>query len=306
MPTLSKLEEITDLRSIWPNEATNFTPWLYEEENMTLLSDAVGIDINVEEKESSVGDFSVDIYATENGTNKKVIIENQLEYTNHDHLGKLITYASGKSANYIIWIVKHARDEHKAAIEWLNNHTDDEIGFFLCEIKLYKIGDSNPAVKFEVVEKPNDWSKAIRHNENNNETQQLRFDYWTALMDYYSAIPKYSQHFKRHKASKEHWSNFAIGSSRCFLEVCQIQSRNELVVGVYISDDKPLFHALYSHKEEIDALCGPLDWRELPDKKASRIMLIKPDVDFANRSDWNNQFEFIMENLLNMRNAFRM
>lgn len=74
----------------------------------------------------------------------------------------MITYASGKSADVVIWVVKHAREEHKAAIEWLNNHTDDKVGFFLCEIKLYRIGNSEPAVKFEVIERPNDWSKEIK------------------------------------------------------------------------------------------------------------------------------------------------
>ena len=151
-----------DLRTVWPHEALDFTPWLSQDENITLLGDAVGLDITVEETESAVGDFNVDIFASETGTDRKIIIENQLEDTDHDHLGKLITYASGKSADVIIWIVKRAREEHKSAIEWLNNHTDDKIGFFLCEIKLYRIGSSVPAVKFEVIEKPNGWAKEIK------------------------------------------------------------------------------------------------------------------------------------------------
>ena len=162
MVTMGRLEEIHDLRTVWPHEALDFTPWLSQDENITLLADAVGLDITVEETESSVGDFNVDIFALETGTERKIIIENQLEDTDHDHLGKLITYASGKSADVVIWIVKHAREEHKAAIEWLNNHTDDKIGFFLCEIKLYRIGSSAPAVKFEVIEKPNGWAKEIK------------------------------------------------------------------------------------------------------------------------------------------------
>ena len=141
MAILDILKEISDLREVWPHEALDFTPWLAKEENMALLADAVGLDITVDEEESPVGDFSVDIFASETGTDRKIIIENQLEDTNHDHLGKLITYASGKSADIIIWVVKRAREEHKAAIEWLNNHTDDKISFFLCEIKLYRIGD---------------------------------------------------------------------------------------------------------------------------------------------------------------------
>ena len=125
MKALGKLEEIKDLRDVWPHEALDFTPWLAKEENMALLADAVGLDITVDEQESPVGDFSVDIFASETGTDRKIIIENQLEDTNHDHLGKLITYASGKSADIVIWLVKRAREEHKSAIEWLNNHTAD-------------------------------------------------------------------------------------------------------------------------------------------------------------------------------------
>lgn len=162
MVNLSRLEEIKDLRTVWPHEALDFTPWLSQDDNISLLADAIGLDITVDETESSVGDFNVDIFASETGTDRKIIIENQLEDTNHDHLGKLITYASGKSADVIIWVVKHAREEHKAAIEWLNNHTDEKIGFFLCEIKLYRIGTSEPAVKFEVIEKPNDWTKEVK------------------------------------------------------------------------------------------------------------------------------------------------
>ena len=158
-----KLEEITDLRDYWKNEASDFTPWLAKEENISLLSEAIGLDITIEERESNVGDFNVDIYASETETDRKIIIENQLEATDHDHLGKLITYASGKEANIIIWIVKEAREEHRAAIEWLNNHTDKEIGFFLCEIKIYKIENSKPAVKFEVIQRPNEWAKEIKN-----------------------------------------------------------------------------------------------------------------------------------------------
>lgn len=131
MKTLGILEEVKDLRIVWPHEALDFTPWLSQDDNIDILADAVGLEITVNETESSVGDFNVDIFASEIGTDRKIIIENQLEDTNHDHLGKLITYASGKSADVIIWVVKRAREEHKAAIEWLNNHTDDKISFSL-------------------------------------------------------------------------------------------------------------------------------------------------------------------------------
>lgn len=131
MPELGKIERVEDLRKIWSNEARDFTVWLARDENLTMLGEAVGIDINLEERESPVGSFSVDLFATEEGTGRKIIIENQLEDTNHDHLGKIITYAAGKEASVIIWIVKRARDEHRQAVEWLNQHTDENIGFFL-------------------------------------------------------------------------------------------------------------------------------------------------------------------------------
>lgn len=305
MVNLSKLVEIKDLRTVWPHEALDFTPWLSQDDNITLLADAIGLDITVDETESNVGDFNVDIFASETGTERKIIIENQLEDTNHDHLGKLITYASGKSADVIIWVVKHAREEHKAAIEWLNNHTDEKIGFFLCEIKLYQIGDSEPAVKFEVVEKPNDWTKEIRKSESVTETQQQRYDYWVALQDYAFQNTEFARCFNRRKPSYDHWMNFAIGSSDCHIAVDQISKRNELNIELYISDDKELYHHLYENKDAIESDLGfKLDWRELPDKKASRIVTIKK-AKIQDRSKWNEQFDWIIETLLKMRSAFK-
>lgn len=137
---------------------------------MNMLGEAVGVELELIETESSVGSFNVDIYAQEAGTGRKIIIDNQLEETNHDHLGKVITYAAGKGAQVIIWVVAHARDEHRQAIEWLNEHTDSDSGFFLVEIELWTIGDSKPAPRFNVVEQPNEWTRALRLSENLSET----------------------------------------------------------------------------------------------------------------------------------------
>lgn len=304
MVNLSKLEEIKDLRTVWPHEALDFTPWLSQDDNITLLADSIGIDITVDETESSVGDFNVDIFASETGTDRKIIIENQLEDTNHDHLGKLITYASGKSADIVIWVVKHAREEHKAAIEWLNNHTDDSVGFFLCEIKLYRIGNSEPAVKFEVIEKPNDWTKEIKKSESINETQQLRYDYWVAFEDYAFKNPTFAKYFKKRKPSKNHWLNFSIGSSACHIAVSQIKQRNELDVELYISDDTELYNSLYENKTDIELTSGlSFDWRELPDRKASRIVLEK-SVQLENKNAWGSQFEWLIDVMVKMKTTF--
>ena len=302
MTNLGTLKEITDLRSIWPHEALNFTPWVAE--NVDLLADAVGLDITVDETESSVGDFNVDIYASETGTDRKIIIENQLEDTDHDHLGKLITYASGKGADVVIWVVKHAREEHKAAVEWLNNHTDDKIGFFLCEIKLFQIGDSQIAPAFTVVERPNDWTKEIRKTASANSTQQQRLEYWQAFNDYAFSDANFSRIFNKRKPTTDHWMDFSIGSSACHIAVSQIQKRKAVDVELYINDDKELFKSLFAHKDEIEKnMEMELEWKELPERKASRI-LIEKTVDLDDRATWPEQFDYIMDTCIKMKRAF--
>ena len=305
MINLGKLKEIKDLRKVWLHEALDFTPWLAGEENLSLLADAVGLEITIDETESSVGDFNVDIYATETGTDRKIIIENQLEDTNHDHLGKLITYASGKSADIVIWVVKRAREEHRAAIEWLNNHTDENIGFFLVEIKLYQIGSSDIAVKFEVIEKPNDWAKEIKRNTSKSATLQARYEYWVAFNDYAFANNTFGKSFKKRKANTDHWMTLSVGSSACGISINQVRKDNLIVVEWYITDDKELYHKFYSHKTEIETGMGmELDWRELPEKKASRI-LISNHADFDDRNKWPEQFDWIMDVAMKLKKAFR-
>lgn len=303
MTNLGTLKKITDLRSIWPHEALNFTPWVAE--NVDLLADAVGLDITVDETESSVGDFNVDIYASETGTDRKIIIENQLEDTDHDHLGKLITYASGKGADVVIWVVKHAREEHKAAVEWLNNHTDDKIGFFLCEIKLFQIGDSQIAPAFTVVERPNDWTKEIRKTASANSTQQQRLEYWQAFNNYAFSDANFSRIFNKRKPTTDHWMDFSIGSSACHIAVSQIQKRKAVDVELYINDDKEFFKSLFAHKDEIEKnMEMELEWKELPERKASRI-LIEKTVDLDDRATWPEQFDYIMDTCIKMKKAFK-
>ena len=259
----------------------------------------------MDETESSVGDFNVDIYASETGTDRKIIIENQLEDTDHDHLGKLITYASGKGADVVIWVVKHAREEHKAAVEWLNNHTDDKIGFFLCEIKLFQIGDSQIAPAFTVVERPNDWTKEIRKTASANSTKQQRLEYWQAFNDYAFSDANFSRIFNKRKPTTDHWMDFSIGSSACHIAVSQIQKRKAVDVELYINDDKELFKSLFAHKDEIEKnMEMELEWKELPERKASRI-LIEKTVDLDDRATWPEQFDYIMDTCIKMKRAFK-
>lgn len=210
--SLDKLKKV-DLRDVWPHEALDFTKWLSEEPNLAMLSSAVGIELELIETESSVGSFNVDIYAQEAGTGRKVIIENQLEDTNHDHLGKVITYAAGKGAEVVIWVVARARDEHRQAIEWLNQHTDSDFGFFLVEVELWSIGDSLPAPRFSVVEQPNEWTKAIKLSEGLSETERVKLSYWTKYREVAQATPEFLKVFNPQKPSKNHWTTLRCDTS---------------------------------------------------------------------------------------------
>lgn len=185
---LDSLKKV-ELRDVWLHEALDFTKWLSEEPNLAILSSAVGIEFELIETELSVGSFNVDIYAQEAGTGRKVIIENQLEDTNHDHLGKVITYAAGKGAEVVVWVVARARDEHRQAIEWLSQHADSDFGFFLVEIELWSIGDSLSAARFSVVEQPNEWTKAIKLSEGISETERVKLSYWTKYREIAQATP---------------------------------------------------------------------------------------------------------------------
>lgn len=303
---LGKLEEINDLRSVWATEAGHFTPWLAKDENIAELGDALGLDITVEEIESNVGDFRVDIFASETNNGRKIVIENQLEDTNHDHLGKLITYATGKSANIIVWLVKQAKPEHSAAINWLNKYTTEEIGFFLCEIKLYKIGESDPAVKFEVIEKPNNWSKGVQKMANAKPIEQQRHEYWTAFKNYATNNTDFNKQFKVRNPSTDHWMNFSIKTSSCHISVSQIAKRNAISVEVYIPDNKELYQHFLKHKDEIQQKTGvEYEWKELPEKKASRIIIEEP-FDLRNQGEWPKQFDWIISQMIKMKSAFTL
>lgn len=204
----------------------------------------------------------------------------------------------------IVWLFKRAREEHRAAIEWLNNHTDENIGFFLCEIKLFRIGSSEPAVKFEVVERPNDWTKEVKKTTLTNASQQLRYDYWAAFQDYAFQNTRFSRSFRHRKPAKDYWMSFAIGSSECHIEASQIHKRNELSVELYIDLNKDLFRSLYAMRETIEAEADlSFDWRELPNNKASRIVAHK-SVAFDDRAQWSEHFDWMIDVMLAFKKTF--
>lgn len=305
MKQLGKLEKIEDLRSIWKHEAKDFTPWLAEEENLSMLSEAIGIDIVLEEQESTVGEFSVDIFATEESTGRKIIIENQLEDTNHDHLGKIITYASGKDAEVIIWIVKRARDEHKQAIEWLNNHTDDKCAFFLIEIELWRIGKSEPAVKFNIVERPNDWAKSMKKSSSLTQGAALKLNFWQQFIEYNQTI---NGVYAKSMPTSDAWIGKSIkgipGTS-----VNLVVTKNSCRIEAYINSgsqekNKSIFDALYAYKDTIEESYGTkMIWQRLDDKVTCRIYEDR-SLSYINEADRPSIFEFFCDATNRMLKSF--
>lgn len=295
MEKLGRMRRIDDLRSIWPHEEQDFSKWLARKENLEQLSDAVGIDLEFEETESSVGSFSVDIYARESGSSRGIIIENQLEDTDHDHLGKIITYAAGKDAQVIVWIVKRARDEHKQAIEWLNQYTDEDIGFFLIEIELWRIGDSLPAPRFNVVERPNEWAKTVKAAETLTPLKKLQLDFWQQFCDYAfeEKDSNFSKTFSCRKAFAANWYNLSTGISSVVVEFTINTSRNRATVGLYVKE-KDWYQQLKDNEAAIEKeLDAPIEWSE--GEKNGRMLIIKPfSADFG-KKDYKAYFDWFME-----------
>lgn len=272
---LGKFKKV-DLREIWKHEALDFTNWLAKEENLQLLSDELGINITSPQTEVNVGKFAVDILA-EDDYDHKVIIENQLEQTNHDHLGKIITYASGLGAETIIWIVSKAREEHEQAINWLNENTNDKANFFLLEIEAWKIDNSDPAPKFNIVAKPNDWTKTLRQAGGNNAISELKLsqqEFWNSVRDYGQQHAKHVKSWQ--KGLPQHWLNIAIGTSKANLAATTNSVKNYVGMELFIANDKDLYYKLEAKKDEIESQLGyKLDWQPLEGKKGARIIATK-------------------------------
>ena len=300
---LGKLEKV-DLRTVWKNEAQNFTKWLAKTENISLLSDEIGIDIEPVQIEAQVGKFNVDILAQIENTDKTVIIENQLETTNHDHLGKLITYASGHDAEIIIWIVREVREEHRQAIDWLNEHTDDKVNFFAVKLELWQIDDSPPAAKFQVISRPNDWAKAIKKaiiQPNMTDTKIMQLEFWTKFREY---AQNNNAKWRLRKPSAQHWYDISYGSSQSHISLSMDTRKNSLSCEIYIPDSKELFQGLSREKDSIeDELGEKLEWMELPKRKACRIKLATSG-DLSASDNWEEHFEWLKEQAEKFQHVF--
>lgn len=302
---IGKLKEV-DIRELWKHEQYDFSEWLSKKENIENLNEILGLTLIDISKETYVGAYRCDLFAKDETTGIKVIIENQLEVSNHDHLGKIITYASGLDAKVVVWIVKEAREEHRSAIEWLNNNTNSNVNFFLIEIHAYKIGESDPAPMFQVVEQPNDFIKNNKSNnrdESMNKSQSQRIEFWN---QFNNVVIERGKPFNIRKATTDHWYNVAIGTSDAHIDITLVNKDSLIGVELYITDNKELFDKLYERKDEIEQELGfNLDWRRLDNSKASRIVYHIKGLNFDDHSNYNELMNKTIDLAVLMRNVFK-
>ena len=186
-PEFGKLEPVS-LREAWPHEAHNFTPWLAD--NLDRLSDAIGVPLKPEGTEVPVEQFSADILARNEQDDSVVLIENQLEWSDHTHLGQILTYLAGLGAQTVIWVARNFQEAHLSAIRWLNENTNDPFAFFAIQVKVVKIGNSPLVPIFEVLERPSEWDRYIRALSSGNTRQQSeltksRQEFWAYYSERY-------------------------------------------------------------------------------------------------------------------------
>ena len=300
---LGKLKKVS-LREIWKNEAYDFTPWLAE--NIDQLAEAIGIELEFIDKEVSVGSYSADILAKDTGTDKFVVIENQLEKTNHDHLGKCVTYASVLDASAIIWIASKFTDEHKKALDWLNDHTSDEIGFYGLQIELWKIDHSQPAIRFNVISQPNEVVRQVSQRKNQTELSQTRktqLEFWTMFRD---KLSKKKQIRSLQSPRPQYWFDIALGKAGIVLSNTFNTEKNELGVRIYIQNNKadewlPYFE---SKKDIIENEIGEkLQWNPNPNNR-DKIIGLSKKFDLDNKENWNEAINWLIEMTLKFYKIF--
>ena len=301
---LGRLEEI-DVRKVWAHEQYDFSKWLSSEDNIKLLGDTLNLSLTDIETEKFVGSYRCDIIGKDELTGKTVLIENQLESTNHDHLGKIITYASGLDASVVVWIVASVRDEHASAIEWINKNTTDDLSFFLIEVHAYKIGNSDTAPMFKIVEQPNDFSKRAKTMAKApeiNESQTKRLEFWNKFNDYIDSVGK---PINKHKATTDHWYTVAIGSSQCHISIELVNREHKIRVGLWIPNNKELFDKLYNNKEQIEQSAGlSFGWDRLEGKKASVISTKINGLNFNHQENYPELMEWILQKVLLFKRVF--
>lgn len=276
-PMLGRLSRVSP-REVWTHEALGFTPWLRQ--NIGELAEALGLDLEME-AEVSVGAFAVDLAGKDLSSGRSVIIENQLEQTDHGHFGQLLAYASGLDAAVIVWVSPRFRDEHRQALDWLNAHTDEKLDFFGVELELLRIGDSPPAPNFKLVAEPNEWAKEAKQaaaaGVPSERGQRYRDFFEIVLAEFKKRRPGVTN---ASRVSPQNWFLISAGRTGFGLSWAFKMGQRfacELYIDTGDRDaNKAYFDALYADRERIEAdISEPITWERLDHRKASRIAVYR-------------------------------
>ena len=310
--SLGRLEKV-ELRRVWSGEATDFTPWLAEKVNLDLLGDTLGMELELEAQEKDVGSYSADIFCKNTADDTWVVIENQLEKTDHSHLGQILTYAAGLSAVTVVWIAQRFTDEHRAALDWLNEVSTESAQFFGLEIEVWRIGDSRPAPKFNIISKPNDWTKTEKAQRTElTSTQALQLEFWHRFREF---MLDSETRIKPGNPAPRHYMNFSLGRGGFLTYTIATYwdteldrfSSGELRAGLYINDKshaKTYFDMLLKEKAQIEQEIGcPLVWLN-PENSNNCSIFVRKSSELDNKSDRPTQYAWLLENLEKIHRVF--
>jgi hypothetical protein len=301
--SLGKLLQVNP-RTIWPNEATVFTPWLAD--NIQDLAAALGLELEVENTEVAVGPYSADIVARDAGTGRRVVIENQLEKTDHDHLGKCLTYSAVLDASSVIWVSPKFTDEHRKTLDWLNDHTSSDLSFYGVTIELWKIDESNPALRFDVVSHPAEIVRQADISARQGELSEARraqLAFWTEFRNRLEATGKVPS---VQSPRPQYWFAVSLGRSGVVLSNTANTDENRIGVRVYISNRvaDSVLPQLLDMKEDIEKELGfELLWNPNPENRDKTIGIYR-NADIADSESRDKSLDWLVETTVNFREAF--
>ena len=302
MTVLGKLIREKQLQKIWPDEARDFTPWLAKEENLAFLSEHIGLGsegLELQAVEHWVGPYRADILCRRTDDNSLVLIENQLRPSDHSHLGQIITYAAGIGATTIIWIASRFTDEHRRALEWLNEMASEQsFNFFASEIELWKIDDGLLAPKFNSVVRPNDWLAEVqRQSKATGEmtpTKELQRDFWS---EFGNMLEVSNTPVRRVKPLAQHWLSHGIGKTNVQLTTVMHLKENWIRIEIYLtgSTANDYYQLLLTQKPEIeDEIGDTLGWYDEA-RNDRRIYLRREFPNVSDRATWPEQHKWLVE-----------
>ncbi len=299
---IGKIERVP-LRDVWKHEAYDFTTWL--QDNIDVLNEALGLSLSSPEREQSAGSFSVDLVAEDEAGNP-VIIENQLEKSDHDHLGKLITYLTELDAKTAIWIVAEPRSSHIKAMSWLN---ETSVNFYLVKVEGIQIGNSEPAPLLTVIVRPSAESRKFGEKKKEMaERYTIRYEFWKQLLEI--AKDRTKLHAQR-SPTQHNWIGTSAGKSGLGYDysITQHEGQVELYIDRGKESDQEnlsLLDELQSHKDQIEEAFGePLDWQRLDGKRACRIAKKIYVGGYRDNDRWPEVHEAMIDTMQRLEKSLR-